>query len=234
MDTSGDAGRTAGDTLARGGRVRSIAMILIFDVGAPLAAYNLLRTAGLSAVTALLLSGVFPALGVAIGAAANRRLDVVGALVLAGIGVGTIAGLASHSPRLLLVEGSVPTGVFGLACLGSLWARRPLMFSFALEFNGPDTARGREMRGLWRHEGFRRVFRIITAVWGVGFLLEAALRVIIIYNTSTGTALVSSKVTPFVFAAIFSAWTVAYGTRRRKRGGDRPPMTRRRSPPSSA
>jgi hypothetical protein len=97
-------------------------------------------------------------------------------------------------------------------------ARRPLMFSFALEFNGPDTARGREMSGLWQHEGFRRVFRIITAVWGVGFLLEAALRVIIIYNASTGTALVSSKVTPFVFAAIFSAWTVAYGTRQRKKG----------------
>ena len=193
-------------------------MILIFDIGAPLAAYNLLRTAGLPAVTALLLSGVFPALGVAIAVFRSRRLDVVGALVLAGIAVGTIAGLVSHSPRLLLVEGSVPTAVFGLACLGSLWARRPLMFSFALEFNGPDTAKGREMSRLWHHEAFRRVFRIITAVWGVGFLLEAALRVIIIYNTSTGTALVSSKVTPFVFAAIFSAWTIAYGTRQRKKG----------------
>jgi hypothetical protein len=218
MDASGDAGRTAGDTPARGGRLRSIAMILIFDVGAPLVAYNVLRTAGLTAVTALLLSGVFPALGVTIGAVRNRRLDIVGALVLAGIVVGTIVGLVSHSPRLLLVEGSVPTGIFGVACLGSLWARRPLMFSFAVEFNGPDTAKGREMTRLWQHEGFRRVFRIITAVWGVGFLLEAALRVIIIYNTSTGTALASSKVTPFVFAAIFSAWTVAYGTHQKKKG----------------
>jgi hypothetical protein len=94
-------------------------------------------------VTALLLSGVFPALGVAIGAVGNRRLDVVAAVVLAGIVVGTILGLVSHSPRLLLVEGSVPAGISGLACLGSLWARRPLMFSFALEFNGPDTAKGR-------------------------------------------------------------------------------------------
>jgi hypothetical protein len=218
MDTSGDARRTAGGDAPRGVRLRSIAMILIFDVGAPLAAYSGLRSAGLTAVTALLLSGVFPAAGVAIAVVRNRRLDVVGALVLAGIAVGTIAGLVSHSPRLLLVEGSVPTGVFGLACLGSLWARRPLMFSFALEFNGPDTAKGREMSRLWQHEGFRRVFRIITVVWGVGFLLEAALRVIIIYNTSTGTALASSKVTPFVFAAIFSAWTVAYGTRQRKKG----------------
>jgi hypothetical protein len=193
-------------------------MIVIFDVAAPLAAYSLLRSAGITAVTALLLSGVFPALGVAISAVRNRRLDVVGALVLAGIAVGTVLGLVSHSARLLLVEGSVPTAVFGVACLGSLWARHPLMFGFALEFTGPDTAKGREMSRLWQYEGYRRVFRIITAVWGVGFLLEAALRVVIVLNTSTGTALASSRVTPFLWGAVLSAWTVAYGARHKKKG----------------
>ena len=218
METSNEAGRGAGRSPAKGGRLRAIAMIVIFDVAAPLAAYSLLRSAGAAAVTALLLSGVFPALGVTIGVIQNRRLDVVGALVLAGIVVGTVLGLVSHSTRLLLVEGSVPTAVFGLACLGSLWRRHPLIFSFALEFTGPDTAKGREMTRLWRYEGYRRVFRIITAVWGIGFLLEAALRVVIVYNTSTGTALASSKVMPFVWGAVLSAWTVAYGTYRKKKG----------------
>lgn len=193
-------------------------MIVIFDVAAPLAAYGVLRSAGLTAVTALLLSGVFPALGVTIGVIQNRRLDVVGALVLAGIAVGTVLGLVSHSTRLLLIEGSVPTAVFGVACLGSLWRRHPLMFSFALEFTGPDTAKGREMTRLWPYEGYRRVFRIITAVWGAGFLLEAALRVVIVYNTSTGTALASSKVMPFLWGAVLSAWTVGYGARQKKKG----------------
>ena len=218
VDTSSTPRRTAGDPAPQGSRFRSIAMIVIFDVAAPLAAYSLLRSAGWTAVSALLLSGVFPALGVAITAARSRRLDPVGALVLAGIVVGTVLGLVTHSARLLLVEGSVPTGIFGVACLGSLGARRPLMFSFALELIGPDTAKGREMTGLWRHEGYRHVFRIITAVWGVGFLAEAALRVVIVYNTSTGTALASSKVTPFIFGAILSAWTVAYGAHRKKKG----------------
>jgi len=203
---------------ARGGRIRPIAMIVIFDVAGPLAAYSVLRSAGLTAVTALLLSGVFPALGVTIGVIRNHRLDVIGALVLAGIAVGTVLGLVSHSAKLLLVEGSVPTAVFGVACLGSLRARRPLMFSFAREFSGPDTANGREMTRLWQYEGYRRVFRVITAVWGIGFMVEAALRVVIAYNASTGTALTSSKVTPFVWAAILSAWTVAYGTRQKKKG----------------
>jgi hypothetical protein len=33
-------------------------------------------------------------------------------------------------------------------CPGSLWMRRPLMYSFAVEFIGPGTARGREMISL--------------------------------------------------------------------------------------
>ena len=218
MDTGSDARRTARETTAKGGQLRSITMIVIFDVAAPLVAYSVLRSAGLTAVTALLLSGVFPALGVAISAIRNRRLDVFGVLVLAGIVVGTVLGLVSHDARLLLVEGSVPTAIFGVACLGSLGARRPLIFSVALEFTGPDTAQGREMTSLWQYEGYRRVLRVITAVWGIGFLLEAALRVVIVYNTSTGTALASSKVTPFLWAAILSAWTVAYGAHHKKKG----------------
>ena len=218
MDTSSDARRTAETTAAKGGQLRSVAMIVIFDVVAPLVAYKVLRSAGMTAVTALLLSGVFPALGVTIGAIRHRRIDAVGVLVLAGIAVGTILGLVSHSARLLLVEGSVPTAIFGVACLGSLWARHPLMFSFAREFTGPDTAKGQEMTRLWQYEGYRRIFRVITAVWGAAFLLEAALRVVIVYSTSAGTALVISKVTPFLFLGVLTAWTVAYGAHHKRKG----------------
>ncbi len=217
MDTSRSSGRPAANAAAAG-RLRSVALIVFFDIAAPLAAYALLRSAGLSAVSALLLSGVFPALGVTAGVIRHRRLDVVGALVLAGIAVGTILGLVSHTARLVLVEGSVPTAVFGAACLGSLRATHPLMFSFAREFAGPETPQGREMTELWQHAGYRRVMRTITAVWGFGFLLEAALRIVIVYNTSTGTALASSVATPFIWAAALSAWTLAYGRHQRKKG----------------
>jgi len=218
VDTSRDAGQDAESAPVTGGRLVAISRIVFFDIAAPLATYYLLRSAGLTAVEALLISGVFPALGVGIGALRNRRLDVIGAVVLGGIGVGTVLGLVSHSARLLLVEGSVPTGVLGVACVGSLRARRPLMFTFALEFVGPDTTQGREMVQLWEYEGYRRVFRTITVVWGCGFLFEAALRVFIIYNTSTGTALALSKITPFVFVAILTAWTIIYGNYQKRKG----------------
>lgn len=225
MDSSADTRGPAGSAGTKSGRLLTIAMIAIFDVAGPLAAYSALRSAGWPAVTALLLSGAFPVLGVAIAAIRNRRLDVVGGLVLAGIVVGTVLGVTFHSARLLLLEGSVPTAVFGFVCLGSLWARRPLLFSVVLEFTGPDTARGREMSALWEFGKFRRIFRTITAVWGTGFLIEAALRVVIVENTSTGTALAVSKVTPFVFAAVLTVWTVGYGAYQKKMGERRGEMS---------
>ena len=148
----------------------------------------------------------------------HRRLDAVGALVLAGIAVGTVLGLVSGNARLVLVEGSVPTAVFGLLCLASLRSRRPLIFRFALEFMGPDTPRGRDFDGLWQYYGFRHVFRVFTVVWGVTYLAEAAARIIVVETTSTGTALAVSKVMPYAVGGLLALWMVLYGRRARRQG----------------
>jgi hypothetical protein len=200
------------------GRLRSVAMIAVFDIAGPLAAYNLLRSAGLGSVTALVLSGIFPAAGVIIGISRHRRADALGVLVLSGIAVGAVLGLVSHNARLVLDEGSVPTAVFGLLCLGSLGAPRPLIYRLAVEFIGPDTPKGREFTGLWQYEGFRRVFRVVNAVWGAGFVAEAAARVAIVQNTSAGTALAVSKVLPYGVAAVLITWTVGYGQHQKRKG----------------
>ena len=199
-------------------RLWSVAKIVIFDIAGPLALYQLLRSEGLSSVSALILSGVLPGVAVLGGLVRRRRLDAVGALVLAGIAVGAVLGLVSGNPRLVLVEGSVPTAVFGLLCLASLRSRRPLIFRFAHEFMGPDTPRGREFDGLWRWPGFRHAFWLFTVVWGVTYLAEAAARVVIVETTSTGTALAISKVMPYAVAGVLTAWMFLYGRHARRQG----------------
>jgi intracellular septation protein A len=199
-------------------RLEPVAMIAVFDIAGPLVTYSMVRAAGLGAVPALLISGVFPALGVLLGFARHRRVDAVGVLVLAGVAVGTILGLVSGNERLILAEGSVPTAIFGLACLGSLWVSRPLIFRFALEFMGADTLKGRDFAAKWQYAGFRHAFRLLTLVWGAAYLAEATARVVIIEMASTGTALLVSKIMPYVVAALLIGWTNVYGKRARRRG----------------
>jgi hypothetical protein len=171
----------------------------------------------MSAVTALVISGVLPVLGIAIGALADRRLDVIGVVVLAGIVVGTVLGITSHNARLYLLEGSVPSIVFALACLFSLRMRQPLIFRLAVELIGPDTPRGRDVSGAWRYPGFRRAFGVITVGWGAGYLVEAGVRVVIVEMTSTGIALVCSKLVPYLFALALSVWTLVYGEHEKRK-----------------
>jgi hypothetical protein len=199
-------------------RLRSAAKIVVFDIAGPLVAYQLLRSSGMSAVSALILSGILPGVTVLSGLIRRHRVDAVGALVLAGIAVGTVVGLLSGNPRLVLVEGSVPTAVFGVLCLASLWSRRPLIYRFALEFIGQDTPRGREFESLWQYQGFRHVFRLFTVVWGVAYLAEAAARIVIVETTSTGTALAISKIMPYAVGALLACWMFLYGRHARREG----------------
>lgn len=204
-----------------GGNLRqflAVAKIVVFDIAGPLAVYSWLRGQGWSTVTSLIMSGILPAVGVVLGIVSKRRIDVVGVVVLLGVAVGTALGLASGSARLVLLEGSVPTAIFGMVCLGSLWTARPLMYRFAVEFLGQDTPRGKSFADMWRYPGFRHAFKVVTTVWGVAYLLEAAARVVIVESTSTGTALAISKVMPFVIAGVLAAWNVAYARQSRRTG----------------
>lgn len=200
------------------GRLQSLAPILLFDTAGPLIVYTLLRNDGNSTVTSLILSGVFPAFGVLVAVVRHRRLDVIGALVLIGIGVGVGLGLATKNARLVLLEGSVPTALFALACLASLLTARPLMFRFAHEFIGHATPAGRDFADRWRYPLFRRTFRVITIVWGVAYLAEAAARIVIVETQSAGTALTISKLLPYVVLAPLIAWMTIYGRRNRRKG----------------
>ncbi len=210
------------------GRFQSLVLIVVFDAVGPVVGYYGLRSTGLSTVAALLVSGVLPAFGIALTLRRHRRLDAIGALVLIGIVAGTSLGVASNSAHLVLIDGVVPTAVFGVVCLGSLLSSRPMLFRFALEFMGTETAKGRDFADRWRYPGFRHAFRATTVVWGLAFLAEAAAQVLIIETSSAGTAKTTSNVMPLAVAAIVIAWNIWYA-KRGQRKGERAAEARRAS-----
>jgi hypothetical protein len=192
---------------------------VIFDVAGPLAAYYGLRSAGVSTVGALILSGIPPAFGIGLGVVRRGHIDAIGILVLLGIVVGSVLGLASNDPHLVLIDGTVPTFVFGVVCIGSLWSSRPMIYRFALEAIGSDTAKGRDFADRWRYEGFRRAFRVTTVVWGLSFLVEAVVQVAIIQTASAGTAKTTSNLLPLLVAGAVIAWNISYAKRGRRQAG---------------
>ncbi|MET7401920.1 VC0807 family protein [Dactylosporangium sp. NPDC005572] len=191
---------------------------LVANVVLPLLTYSWLTDRGLTEASALALSGVWPAVEVAVMFAVRRRVDEFGVLTLIIIALGVGSSLALRDGRLVLFKESAVTGLFGVLLLASLLAARPLMFYFGRRFaTDGSPERVAWWDGLWQYAGFRRTQRILTVVWGVTFLAEAALRIELTEVLSIDTMVVINAVLPYAVTAALVTWTILYSRQARRR-----------------
>ena len=187
---------------------------------APVAVYEIGRHAGLADATALAVSAAPPALAIVAEWAWRRVLNVIGAIVLVGILLGLAAVLVLHGSELLLkMRESVVTGLFGLVCLVSLaLPTKPALFHVGRLLAGAgDRQRAQEFSALWEEPRARRVFTVMTAVWGMGLLLEAGIRAVLALELSTGRFLTVSPIAGWVVIGSLLYWTITYSRASRRR-----------------
>ncbi|WP_230395140.1 VC0807 family protein [Plantactinospora alkalitolerans] len=191
---------------------------LICNVLLPALTYSMLTDRGVSSISALAISAIWPAVEVVALFAIRRRIDEFGVLTLILIALGVGSSLALQDARLALVKESAATGLFGLLLLGSLLMPRPLMFYFGRKFATDGSAERVDWwNGLWRYEGFRRTQRVLTVVWGVTFVVEAAGRIELSQLLPVRTMVTVSAVLPYVIIAGLVTWTIFYTKRARAR-----------------
>jgi hypothetical protein len=162
--------------VSAGGTVRSLARVLLIDVGAPVAVFYLLHASGVGDVPALSASAVPPLLHAVVTAVRERRVEPIAVAVLVATVLSSLlALLGGGGPRELLARGAWLTAPFGLWMLASLWARRPMTFTVTRSLLA---GRAAVMDRLWaRDPRFRRAWRAITLVWGLTGLADSALRI---------------------------------------------------------
>jgi len=206
---------------AAGPSLRGFLPVLFLDIVCPYLTYQYLQrhAPGISQTFALVLSGVFPALANVISIVRSRSLDIVGVMVLLGIAVGVVGAVLGGGPRLVLVRESFVTGAVALVCLASLAAPRPLLFYIGRDFStGHDPARIAEFNALWHRPGAPHVFRVMTAVWGIGWLAEVALKALIVFTLPIPRALVVGPIESGAITVLLILWTVRYARAARRRG----------------
>jgi hypothetical protein len=144
-----------------------------------------------------------------------RRVTWFGAVMLAVFGIGLVLAVVGGDPRFILLKDSFVTDGVGVVFLLSLFAARPLTFA-ALQSWQP--AKAAEPDAIWDvAPAVRRTFRIGAVVWGVGLLLEAGLRVPLIYVLPVDVAVGASTGMQIVAFAGLGIWNAAYAFRAERR-----------------
>jgi hypothetical protein len=190
--------------------VRSLGPSLLINAVCPFLIYVLLKNyTHASDFLALLLTGVPSLIDSIVGIIRSRRIDLFAGAALLGIVVSLILIGLGGSPRWLLVRESFLTFAFGVVFLGSLLLPKPLGFYTARQFlAGRDKKRIAAFERLWKHASFRTIVRIQTIIWGVCLLLEAVLRVSLVFIMSIEQFLV---VSPIILYGLIGLTVVASG-----------------------
>ena len=196
--------------------VRQLAPRIVVSGLLPIVGYSLLRPHVGSDAVGLAAVSVFPLIDIAIERRRNGRFEPIGMIALVGLTMGITSALLLHGNAMLLkLRESVFTGIFGFVCLGSLGAKRPVMWYFGRAFStAGDAEKVAEFNEIWDLPGVPRRFRFITAVWGVALAGEAVLRTVLALTVSTQHFLEISH--PMNLIILFGL--LAYTTRFAKRG----------------
>lgn len=204
--------------------VGALAGELALDVGLSLGAYWLAIAAGWGTVGALLAAGAVAVARAAWTAAARRTLDTSLLLVVLGFLTSVILACVSGDARVLLLKGSAGLFLFAVVAAASLAWGRPLLFWLVRRFVAPGQEGRAEWEELWRASSpFRWLFRRITLVWAVVFLLAAIGHVAAVLTLPVEVAAPWLRAATPLLSVAMIAWT-AWFTARAERDLEGPGM----------
>lgn len=193
-------------------------MIDIFlNIAIPYAIYTIAhKYFGLSDIMALTLSSLYPIFDIIIEFSKDRTLNFISVIVLIGTITGIFGALIGGDPRLILVRESFFTFILGIACFITLATGKPLIFYFAREFvAGKDPQKRKEFSKLLQKERAYKLFRFLTLIWGIIYVLEFLVKVVIVYTFPISLSLIIGPVVTnvIIFGTIF--WTFWYAKKHR-------------------
>ncbi|MER6379568.1 VC0807 family protein [Streptomyces sp. NPDC001250] len=175
----------------------------VLNVAAPLAVFYGLRAAGAGLWWAVLASAVPPTVEAVLTVARERRVGMLGVLVLGMVALGAALSLVTGSPRFMFAKDGWMTGIVGLVFLASLRGQPIIYRVLSSVTKGEKRA---ELEHNWQASPtFRHVMRLLTAVWGVGLLLDSVVRVVLAYTLPLDSVML---VTTLQYVALFVALEV--------------------------
>jgi hypothetical protein len=192
---------------------KAILITLLINVCFPYLVYTLLKPHTRS-VIALTCAAFVPMVDSIYGLLKYRKLDAFSSFIFFGLVLSIIAAIIGGDERFILIRESYVTGIMGLLFLASLFFAKPLIYYFAVRFSEDKEAIAKR----WQEKPpFQRSLWVMTLVWGISLVLEAGIKVLLVYTLSIPVFLIVSPFVQYGLIGLTILWNVIYVKRRRQR-----------------
>ena len=194
-------------------RIREHLPSLVWGAALPIAVYFLVRHRVHTDGQALVVAGGFSGAWVVLQFARRRQVDLVGSAVLLGFALGVVSSvlLGGNTYVLKIRDAAFTRPSASPASSRSTRTTVPRSStSPGTSRPGSDPAKVSAFDLLHEVPTGRHTFRVLSVVWGIGLVVEAAVRMVLAGLLPTGTFL---AVSPFITASIIGslfAFTVVY------------------------
>jgi hypothetical protein len=174
-----------------------------------------------SDIVALVISAIPAMIFTVVGLIRQRQVDVFGAFALITIAFSILLTFMTGDPKLFQIRESLLTVLFGLICLVSLLFPRPIWFYIIRYFtagNKPDQIA--VFNTAWQYSLFRTYIRNVTIFWGLIYVVEFPIRLVLVYTLPIAQFLAISPIIFYGITIAAIAFTLAYGRRVRQRADE--------------
>jgi hypothetical protein len=187
----------------------------VIDVVGPMAAFFVLNKLGVPPIWGLLLGSTVALASTTINTVRRRRLDRLGILVLIEIAISIVLLFVWRDPRFLLAKPSLYTAIAGVYLIATSFRGKPLTYDGALQMGAKgEPVRASAFARCWeRSAPFRSTLRIANLGWGLACLVDAVLRVVIVYRTPLERAAWLSNLPHLAAIAILMGFSALMGRR---------------------
>ena len=200
------------------GSLGRIGREVLVNLALPYVIYSLAQPR-LGDAGALIASSGPPILWMVVEFARHRRIDALSVVVLLGLGLSLVAFLGGGSVQFLQLRERLVTVIIGAVFLGSAAIGKPLMYELVRAFlaraNDPELQRVESLRD---NGFFKTGMTIMTVVWGVGLLADAAVSIALVYVLPIRIYLVVNSLMGYATIGSLTLWNLWFGRRMRRKG----------------
>ncbi|KAI9202817.1 uncharacterized protein BJ171DRAFT_625855 [Polychytrium aggregatum] len=186
---------------------RAIIQLVGINIIAPVV-INLVVMRFAPPIVSMALSGVPSLLAALYRIVIHRQLDIIAAFVVVSIAISITVVALNTDPRWLLLKDSIEHFVLGLVFIVSIWFKQNLLWRYNVQWRGTDPAALERLKTMWEtRPAIRKVTNVMSLVYGIGFCVEAAIRVGLIFVLPTNVMSIVSPLLGLGFLILAAVWT---------------------------